>query len=449
MGKKVSHAEYVRRIQDKYPGKYTFLSEFIDAKTDVYIKHNKCGHDVWMKPRYITLGFGCGVCRPSKPLSENYIKMYIKDNFKGYEYLGGYKNNNKSIMVKHNCGCEFSITPQTLLYNKNCNCPKCFNKNHNCVTGANDIETSDPWMFELLVDKEFGKTHKSGSRKETLFKCPTCGENVFQKPCYVGLYGVNCPKCKTSISYPERFFANILDQCRIDYKYQFSPDWAGKYRYDYKFNIDKKKIILELDGGFHYMYNNLSGKSREDQLSIDMEKQKIAEEHGFEVIRIDCNYGGFDRFEYIKNHILNSSLSEIIDFSKVDFELCNSRAIMHLAEIIANAWNKGNKTVNDLCDELKMSNTTIWKRLKEAYEIGLIKESPNQIKRINRVAKYKKYGHPNEKTVVCNETGEVFQSIREASKKYHANIYAYFSDKKRKHAGTLSDGTKLTWTLVG
>ena len=170
----------------------------------VHIQYNECGHDNWVLPKQITSGCGCGICRPSKRLTTEYVKEFISNQFNGYELLSEYTNQRCHLKIRHRCGCVFDVAAETIITRKNCHCPRCTNKNHNCFPGINDIATTDPWMFDLLVDKEFGTTHKSESHKMTVFKCPSCGEVVNQKPCSVLLYGVNCPKCKTSISYPEK-----------------------------------------------------------------------------------------------------------------------------------------------------------------------------------------------------------------------------------------------------
>lgn len=447
MSKRVSNEKYKDRIEKKYPGKYTFLSKYVDSKTKVHIRHNKCGHDDWVMPRYLTSGTGCGICRPSKPLTTEYIRNYISENYDGYELLSEYTNRRCQLRVKHSCGCEFDIMAETILDKNSCYCPQCYNKNHNCITGINDICTTDRWMFDLLLDKDFGYTHKTGSHKKTWFICPSCGNKVYQKPYYVNLYGVNCSNCKTSISYPERFAGNMFTQLGVNTIFQFSPKWAGDYRYDFLVLVDDK-FILELDGGFHYINNNLSGKSVYEQKNDDKVKQELAEKHGYKVIRIDCDYGGHDRFSYIKEHILNSDLSNLFDLSIVDFGLCNEKAIMPLVQVVADAWNTGEKTISDLCIELNLSDTTIRNRLYDAFNNGLIKDSPDEIKRINRQSGIKKYGHKHSCYVICNETGEVFFSYKEADQKYHASLSNYFREENRKFSGALPDGTRLTWTKL-
>lgn len=56
------------------------------------------------------------------------------------------------------------------------------------------------------------------------------------------------------------------------------------------FEIDSNKYLIELDGAFHFCDNPKSGMHIEDALLRDKYKDRIANENGYNVIRIDCNY---------------------------------------------------------------------------------------------------------------------------------------------------------------
>ena len=68
---------------------------------------------------------------------------------------------------------------------------------------------------------------------------------------------------------------------------------------------------------------------------IDGEKDRLANEHDIEVIRIDCDYYTIDtRFEYIKQNILeNKELNKLFDLSKMNWEKCNEFALSNLVKI--------------------------------------------------------------------------------------------------------------------
>ena len=92
-----------------------------------------------------------------------------------------------------------------------------------------------------------------------------------------------------------------------------------------------------------------------------------------------------------------------------------------------------------------MEQNRTLKLLYLASELGLIKESRDEIKALNRKYRYKIYGATNSIKVLCNETGEVFNSFEEAERKYHAHLSNYFKFDNIHFSGTLPDGTRLTW----
>lgn len=47
--------------------------------------------------------------------------------------------------------------------------------------------------------------------------------------------------------------------------------------------------------------------------------------------------------------------------------------------------------------------------------------------------------------IICITTGEIFNSMKEGTKKYNAANISYCCLGKRKYAGKLPDGTKLVW----
>ena len=113
---------------------------------------------------------------------------------------------------------------------------------------------------------------------------------------------------------------NLLQQLNVEFEYQYSPKWC-KYRFKgknktgrYDFYIPSKQLIIEMDGGIGH--GNCSTKllTKNESLEIDNIKDKLAIEHKLNPIRIDCNYN-HNRFEYIKNKIINSKLNDIFNLN--------------------------------------------------------------------------------------------------------------------------------------
>jgi very-short-patch-repair endonuclease len=414
------------------------------------LKHNKCGHICNQAAKNILNGINCCICYGGIKLSQEQFEERFYDEFgNDYEVIGNYLNNRTPVEIKHNCGCEFTIIPSNAFGRKQCNCPVCYSKmNHHCIPYVNDIYATNKKLYNLLKDKKDGHKYKELSHEKTYFICPDCGEEIYAPIYYVANYGLSCSKCGTGISFPERLMSSILSQLNIEYNFQFSPDWIKPYKYDFQIVINDKYYIIEMDGGWHYFDNNLSGMTLKETKARDKFKTIEAEKHGYVMIRIDCNYNFDNREEYIKKNIVNSELSKIIDIENVDWDNCLLEANTPLIKRICNEWNNGVKSIVELQDKLKLSDTTIRRYLYMASKNHVINESIEDIKQLNFQHMLKTYNHPRNTLVMCNETGEIFHNFKEAQNKYHGNISNYFRDENRKFAGTLSDGTRLTWTRL-
>ena len=88
------------------------------------------------------------------------------------------------------------------------------------------------------------------------------------------------------------------------------------------------------------------------------------------------------------------------------------------------------------------------RKKQQIKELNMINESPEDIKLLNRKYGIKMYGGSNSKKVMCNETGEIFNSYEEAHRKYNAHLSNYFREDNRVYSGSLPDGTRLTWQLI-
>ena len=448
-----THEEFVQEINEKYPNKYRFHSRYVNSNSRISTEYISCGHIVDTVAQHIQRGAGCPICRRGVQLTQeefenNFYDMFGKDE---YSIVGNYINNRTKVSVRHNkCNMVFDIIPSNTFGRKICNCPKCdMDKNHNCISYVNDIYTTNKELYNLLENKEDGHKYKAKSHKKIYFICPYCKNRIYEKIYLVNDYGLKCSCCNTNISFPERLFSIILNCLDIDYIFQFSPKWISPYRYDFQFNINDKHYIVEMDGSFHYQENTLNDTNLEEIRARDNYKSQKAIENGYEIIRIDCNYNSSTPREmYVKNSIYTSKLKNILDLTKIDFEQCCIEANKNLLEYICDFWNDGYKSVQQLMNKTKLSDTTIRRYLYFASENNLINESIFDIKQLNVEQRDETFGHPRNIAVMCNETKEIFKNFKEAKEKYHCNLSAHFREDNRKFAGTLPDGTRLTWTKI-
>jgi len=191
---------------------------------------------------------------------------------------------------------------------------------------------------------------------------------------------------------------NLLTQLNIDFTYQYQPYWIKPYRYDFYFELNNKKYIIETDGNLgHGNYNKLSGMSAEESLEIDTCKDKKAKENGIEVIRVDCRKSELD---YIKQNII-SKLNNLFDSSKIHWLKCHEYACINLIKKVSEMWNNGYKN-KAISEELNLSQPTIRTYLKKGAELDWCDYSVDYHKR----------------KVICINTNAKFNSIGEAARGY-------------------------------
>ena len=230
------------------------------------------------------------------------------------------------------------------------------------------VDTDFPHLIEYFVDKTNLHIPKS-SKEYREVKCPCCNKIYNVK--IVNLTRNNhitCDTCNDGFSYPEKFMGFILKELNIAYTYQFSPDWANGYRYDY---LIFNNIIIELDGGLGHGNVDTLTKPNIDSKAIDILKDDLANQNGFKVIRIDCYYKNFNRYIYIKKSIIDS-LCSYIDFSDVDFEKCNILSNGSVKKDVIECYKHNTVYIDEICEVLNIKKRTVIKYLRDAMNENII-----------------------------------------------------------------------------
>jgi very-short-patch-repair endonuclease len=266
-----------------------------------------------------------------------------------------------------------------LLKGAGCSCCQGFS----VVENINSIYKTDKWLIPIINDDVFCKTHTHSNGEKVFPTCPDCGrknKNYIKVNNLYNRHGFACPKCGDGIKYPNKFAFNILEQLKIEFETEYSPKWC-KYefreklrqgRYDFYFELNNKEYILEMDGGFHNKDNAMSGGQTADESKyIDNEKDRLANEHGIEIIRIDCNYSSIEtRFEYIKQNILNNNkLNGIFNLGNVNWNKCHEYGLSNLVKE-ACKYKIENLSTIDIAKIMKHNNTTINGWIKEGSQLG-------------------------------------------------------------------------------
>ena len=114
---------------------------------------------------------------------------------------------------------------------------------------SNSLAKVHPELVSEWSERNFPLTPDNityGSNKRVWWK-GSCGHE-WQASVKARSKGEGCPICKESKL--EKLVRENLEKDNIEYVKEYSPKWAGKFRYD--FFIPSKKIVIECQGYHHY-----------------------------------------------------------------------------------------------------------------------------------------------------------------------------------------------------
>jgi len=324
-------------------------------------------------------------------------------------------------------------------------CIKNFTKGEQSVNcnQCNSISITHPHLIKYFTNKEDTYKYSHGSNVNVPMQCPICGLKKNIEINTLSCQGFGCNICGDGISYPNKFIANILFQLEsLIFKPEKSFVWSNNKRYD--FYIEYYDYVIEVHGGHHYDggFSRVNRKSLLEEQENDKVKEQLAKNNGIKnYIILDCRESDM---EFIKQSVLNSELSILFDLSNIDWLKCHEYACSSLVKEVCDLWDNSMRNIISIAEKLKISTSTVREYLKLGSELSWC-DYNGEVEALNNI---KCISEKNKVKVVCLTTGEIFNSLKEASKKY--NMYSGSSISqcckgKLKSTGKFPDGTKLTW----
>lgn len=307
----------------------------------------------------------------SNPYTIQNIKLWMKTNAIGYELLSTeYINNHTKLLFKCPKGHEFEMTWSN--FQKGQRCSVCSGRE---ITSETCIATTDPWMVKFFKNKEDAYTHRSRSGAKIPVVCPYCGRekemmisNIYKRK------DIACI-CGDGISYSEKFIISILDQLKIKYIREYSPKWSIDKKYD--FYLENYNCIIECHGGQHYNnhgFNTCGGRTLKEEQDNDKYKKELALENNIDnYIILNCSKSDI---EYIKNSVLNSNLSKIVDLSNINWLKCEEFALSNKVKEVCDYWKEHNEinneelTTTDVGKVFNLSTSVIYKYINKGVKLG-------------------------------------------------------------------------------
>nr|DAX13674.1 MAG TPA: restriction enzyme [Bacteriophage sp.] len=401
--------EYKQLLNERFNGNIINLEPI--KGTNISIKHFCKIHqyEYTLTPESVLNNkHGCKYCgadavTKSKEEKSKNIKNKIYELVGNeYEIVDDYFSLTDIVKFKHNHPNGeihyFNMTPTSFIY-RNARCYCVTNSMNKVIIGVNDINTVRPDLINFLNDSRDAYKYTMHSKEKLEWNCPECHNTFKEAPCNIASNKLSCPFCSDGISYPNKFIYNSLHQIEDDLNFlerEYKPDWCSydfngiKKRgiYDIYFGLNNKGYVIEMDGGIgHGNKAHTHSEYSSDELeTIDNIKDNLAKEHNIQVIRIDCNYKRDNKYLFILNNILQSELHNIIDLSKIDFELSNKISTSSIIVRTGELWNKG-LTAGEIRNQLKIGEGTVTSYLKTAAKIGICDYTT---KKSNARSRYKK-----------------------------------------------------------
>ena len=200
MAKRKTHEEFIEQLNKIHGDEtYTPLEKYINNKTKILVRHNKCGYEWNIIPSNILKGQGCPKCKGGvKKTHEEFVKE-IEDKYGNeYEILGEYINAKTKIKVRHNCekcnNHEWKITPDSLLRGNGC--PLCAG-----------TKKKTPEEFIKEVREKYGDEYEilekyKGNKVKILIRHNSnkCNNHEWKIEPSNLLQGKGCPVCSGNIT---------------------------------------------------------------------------------------------------------------------------------------------------------------------------------------------------------------------------------------------------------
>lgn len=321
---------------------------------------------------------------------------------------------------------------------ENRKCPICSNRRF-VHPDINSIKITHPNIYKHIVDNDADK-YSYGSGHKVHWKCPLCKNTNFTAiKCLTSSRPTGCQFCGDGISYPEKILYNTLSFVSNTFEKHKRFAWSEGRIYD----AFDKDIFIEIHGSQHYVksFEKCGGRTLEEEIENDKRKHEIAVNNHKNLVDYVVIKAYPETFDNIKHAILNSRLTKYYNFSKVNWYDVKKKAESSLVVEVGRLYNF-NDNIEDISKLFQLHNTTVYRYLHRATELGVC----------NFIPDYK--NEHNSCKVRCKNTGEVFKSQQEAARWCGLKSSTGISNcarglKKCKTAGSHPvTGERLEWELI-
>lgn len=297
---KKTDAQFKQEVYDLVGNEYEFLDTYVNNRTKLRVKHNKCGYIYKVKPGNFLNGQRCPYCSGLMKKTNVQFKQEVFDLVGNeYVFLEPYQGAKTKIKVKHNkCGKIYEVQPSDFLQGSRC---------HYCFGNLKKTDSQFKQEVYNLVGNEYTFLDNYVNNHTKLkVKHNKCGNVYRVRPTSFLDHQTRCPYCNSPKG--ETIISKILDTLNVSYEYQKTfSDLKDTQPLSYDFFISDQNILIEYQGIQHYEPIEYFGGEAKFKLQQQHDKMKsdYAKAHHYNLIAVPYTEDTFSKIKkYLSKHEL-------------------------------------------------------------------------------------------------------------------------------------------------
>lgn len=202
------HNKIVERLYELVGDEYTILGNVIDSSTKVEIQHNKCGHRYEVLMARFFNGNRCKRCVSKRVTKtpEQFVKEVYDLVGEEFTFQEPYVNAKTKLKVKHNkCGTIYEVTPNNFLRGQRCR--TCYFNEGNTKLKYTQ-EQFEGWLAETFKGEYLLKGEFKGVEVPVELIHTTCGNIVTPRPSNLKTTGKGCRHCGRLLAAKNKMLTN-------------------------------------------------------------------------------------------------------------------------------------------------------------------------------------------------------------------------------------------------